>query len=160
MDCRMTMMNGEWFNGHVDPNIVDVNPTLFRLVQIRVGWPLGCLAYERTLILQDARGTIEWVMDEPESPWRGGLAVPDWTPELSAPVNEAAFIRRIPIRPIWSGLLVNSALHAGLLGAGVWGAGRLARWRRRARGLCLRCGYDVRGLGRCPECGEGCLNAS
>ena len=30
------------------------------------------------------------------------------------------------------------------------------RWRRRKRGLCLKCGYDLRGSPgpRCPECGE------
>ena len=34
--------------------------------------------------------------------------------------------------------------------------GPLRRWRRRRRGLCLKCGYDLRGneSGVCPECGE------
>ncbi len=38
-----------------------------------------------------------------------------------------------------------------------WLAGRRLR-RRRARGQCLRCGYDLRGnvSGRCPECGVPC----
>ena len=33
--------------------------------------------------------------------------------------------------------------------------GPLRRRRRRRRGLCLKCGYDLRGLPepRCPECG-------
>jgi len=33
--------------------------------------------------------------------------------------------------------------------------GPLRRWRRRRKGLCLRCGYDLRGnaSGVCPECG-------
>jgi hypothetical protein len=39
-------------------------------------------------------------------------------------------------------------------------AGLLAGWaqlqRRRTRGLCIRCGYDLRAsVGRCPECGWG-----
>ncbi len=34
--------------------------------------------------------------------------------------------------------------------------GPLRRWRRRRKGLCLKCGYDLTGnaSGVCPECGE------
>ncbi|UCE59596.1 MAG: hypothetical protein JSU63_19400 [Phycisphaerales bacterium] len=34
--------------------------------------------------------------------------------------------------------------------------GPLRRWRRRRKGLCLNCGYDLTGneSGVCPECGE------
>jgi hypothetical protein len=34
--------------------------------------------------------------------------------------------------------------------------GPLRRWRRHRKGLCLNCGYDLRGLTepRCPECGK------
>ena len=33
--------------------------------------------------------------------------------------------------------------------------GPLRRWRRRRKGLCLKCGYDLKGnvSGTCPECG-------
>jgi hypothetical protein len=34
--------------------------------------------------------------------------------------------------------------------------GPLRRWRRRRRGMCLNCGYNLTGnvSGMCPECGE------
>ncbi|MGD2108888.1 MAG: hypothetical protein PVI86_05800 [Phycisphaerae bacterium] len=33
--------------------------------------------------------------------------------------------------------------------------GPFRHWRRRRKGLCVKCGYDLRGnvTGRCPECG-------
>jgi hypothetical protein len=65
----------------------------------------------------------------------------------------------LPIRPIWSGLLIDSALWGAAL-AGIYASTRNlrhfireSRWLR--RGCCMRCGYDLRfDLARgCPECG-------
>jgi hypothetical protein len=57
--------------------------------------------------------------------------------------------RLMPIAAVW--------LPYGLILAGrvVWWAGRRIRQRRRrTRGLCLQCGYDLRASPeRCPECG-------
>lgn len=62
----------------------------------------------------------------------------------------------LPLRPIWGGLMVDSA---------VWGLawvpvlvvpGMVRRRLRRKRGKCVACGYDRAALGptaRCPECG-------
>jgi len=57
--------------------------------------------------------------------------------------------------------LVAIPLWWGVAGAGVpvavaWGVRWLParrRGMRRARGMCWRCGYEVGGLGVCPECG-------
>jgi hypothetical protein len=46
------------------------------------------------------------------------------------------------------------AVAAGVLPIGAF-SGHLRRARRRSRGLCPACGYDLRATpGRCPECGE------
>lgn len=62
----------------------------------------------------------------------------------------------LPLRPRWTGLLVNSLLF----GAALWGlnlgAGAARRALRRRRGRCTRCGYDLSGMPRgsaCSECG-------
>jgi len=50
--------------------------------------------------------------------------------------------------PLWFCMAVTLVLPACRLRA------EMIRWRRRRRGLCVRCGYDVRAsLLRCSECG-------
>jgi hypothetical protein len=69
---------------------------------------------------------------------------------------------RMPVGPLWRGLVVNTALYAVV----VYGAfvGCRAGWRRFgpqrrrriARGCCPACGYERRGIAAsamCPECG-------
>jgi hypothetical protein len=68
----------------------------------------------------------------------------------------------LPIRPLPLAFALNSAFYGAAAMLACLGVGRLisARARRRRRfGLCLRCGYDNRGLERCPECGTVCERA-
>jgi hypothetical protein len=53
--------------------------------------------------------------------------------------------------PIWLIVLLCCLYPAILLLRGP-----LRRWRRRRKGLCLKCGYNLTGntSGRCPECGD------
>ena len=63
----------------------------------------------------------------------------------------------LPVIPVWPGVLVNSVVYAVPV-AMLWLAlGAVRRWRRMRANLCVRCGYDLRGLaaqGACPECGK------
>jgi len=63
----------------------------------------------------------------------------------------------LPLRPIWLGLLVNTAFYTASWFIPLGGVGLMRRWRRRRRGQCPRCAYDLAGLtpGQpCPECGQ------
>ncbi len=61
----------------------------------------------------------------------------------------------VPIRPIWLGLLADTAIYALVIGLAVQLALAIRHQRRRRRGHCPACAYD---LGHnlpsgCPECG-------
>lgn len=64
---------------------------------------------------------------------------------------------KVPVSPLWAGLAVNTLVFAAPVLMGVWGWGWVRRRRRRRFGLCLGCGYPVKGLERCPECGAAAL---
>lgn len=59
---------------------------------------------------------------------------------------------RIPLRPM-PGLLANSVIFGAPIWFAMFGIGAAWRALRRRRWRCTRCGYDVRNLERCPECG-------
>ena len=63
--------------------------------------------------------------------------------------------RRLPTRPIWPGFAINTAFYAAILWLVIPGPFALRRHIRRKRGMCLACGYDLRGnpTHGCPECG-------
>ena len=69
--------------------------------------------------------------------------------------NYALSQRALPLRPIWPGFAVNTIFYATLLWLFIFAAYALRRRARRKRGLCVACGYDLRGNlpQGCPECG-------
>lgn len=80
-----------------------------------------------------SQSTIVWVGDDVHTPWG-----------------------RLPLTPIWPGFLANTAFYAGVLALPVFALPALRRTRRRRKGLCPRCAYDLRETPDdhpCPECG-------
>ncbi len=69
----------------------------------------------------------------------------------------------LPLRPIWSGLLMNSAMFGVIAFAVFFLPGIIRRERRSRAGRCVRCGYDLRAskrLSACPECGSASAGKS
>ena len=81
---------------------------------------------------------------------KGGRVSLDWLPWKPDGVH------RLPIRPLWPGFALNTLFYAALAWA-FWQLPLAIRGRRRrSKGLCVRCGYDRKGIGGgspCPECG-------
>ena len=63
--------------------------------------------------------------------------------------------RILPLRPIWPGFAINTVFYAAILWLLTLGPFTARRMIRRKRGLCIKCGYDLRATsgGSCPECG-------
>jgi len=64
----------------------------------------------------------------------------------------------LPLRPIWSGLILDTLLFASVVALPVFGVPAMRRSRRRRRGLCVACGYPrptpvSSAAIACPECG-------
>lgn len=64
--------------------------------------------------------------------------------------------RLFPFSPRLPGLILNSLVYAGVLGAAGHAGSKLIRRRRRRHGLCPGCGYRLEGHAghHCPECGN------
>ncbi len=100
---------------------------------VLIGWPARCLWGTRGGI---EGGTIEGLTEAPE-----------W-------LQNMRYVRQpLPTRVWWPGMAVDVSLFGGawllvLAGPGAW-----RRWMWWRRGGCRGCGYDVRGVAVCPECG-------
>jgi hypothetical protein len=104
------------------------------------GWPLRCTVMRmdgiaaRHLVRREHFGSFTLEAHWWNNPWLGG---------------------QLPWRPLWPGLLANTAFYGVILWALWFTPGAVRRGLRRRRGACVRCGYDRRGgsLISCPECG-------
>ena len=117
-----------------------VTPFMTVQCQSDSGWYMG--AFQGTLVIGKApagRYACCLSVDHSWAAWGVPEHVIKWWPR---------FHRGILILPLWLSVL----LFGG--GAAVYGLPILRRCERKKLGLCLRCGYDLRGSTvRCPECG-------
>ena len=78
------------------------------------------------------------------------------TPKAAARRADLLYTTKaLPLRPIWPGFAINTVFYAAILWLLAFGLFAARRVIRRKRGLCLKCGYDLRGAEHevCPECG-------
>lgn len=79
---------------------------------------------------------------------RGGLRVPT----TGTGLGDA---RCVPLRPIWTGFLLDTAFYGAIWAMFLVGVPTGKRAARRKIGRCVRCGYDLQHdlAAGCPECG-------
>ena len=113
------------------------------------GWPLRSLMATTTSVVDTRTGAgiplkRHWQirLHGQQDPVQGG---PHW----------------LPLRPIWPGFIANTLIFATGLWLLVAAPFQIRRVRRKRQGLCVKCGYDLRGRDGasqsqiCPECGAG-----
>jgi hypothetical protein len=116
------------------------------IVQVEFGWPWPALGVEYDLADQSVGGTSTTLGV------RGGIPTGRSLPQSAiAPGLE----EMLPWLPRWPGLVVNMVFYGVVLSMPFLIAGLVSKYRRRRLGLCLACGYDLRGTAHelCPECG-------
>ena len=122
--------------------------------ETQAGWPFRALACRNESEVTLVTGNTGMQVNRSGlDPVQGGWELPSFR---GGPFGGAW--RAIPLRPMWSGLIADIILWSGVWWALLFGVGALRRRRRRERGQCPGCGYDLSSGGvphdRCPECGE------
>ena len=151
-----------WFAGssfriNIDQSIHAIDRPVERWSAQRAGWPMHALMTEQYAI--GPRPPIKRVRDMPVASLRHGIRgglILHHLPQH--PMLHPLGYHSLPLMPLWPGFIVNSIFYSACIAA-LWlgfagtrhALGR--KRRRRGRGQCESCGYDMRGLVRCPECG-------
>ncbi len=114
------------------------------------GWPQRSFCAVAVVTQQLGADNYRWVgdADYPLDTWRAAIRLSDDSPD--------PFVRRIlPLRPLWIGLIAKTSFYAVILWLVTLGPFAVRRFVRDRRGLCIKCGYDLRATEHevCPECG-------
>ncbi len=118
--------------------------------ELRAGWPLACLRWWTEH--GDTHDNQYWNVE------RGAFR--PWSTRSGLSIGRIDVEKMLPIRPLWPQFIANVLIWAlalaGVVSGFVWMVhGRRVK-RRRRRGWCLACGYNLAGLAphqACPECG-------
>ncbi len=92
-------------------------------------------------------GRTLWEADQ--GSYEFALLLPSWIRDRTGRLLEF-----LPLGPIWPGFAINTIFYAAILWL-PFAPFQLRRNLRVKHGLCIKCGYDLRGTEHevCPECG-------
>ena len=115
------------------------------VMRIRSGWPLRAFVAH------------EWSVEPPDylrdQHIVGGVWVLIVVGQYRGRPSEMS--RTVAFQPLWAGLVIDTTVFGLLWWLITIGPWQIRQFRRRRRGWCLRCAYDLRGVDHkvCPECG-------
>lgn len=105
------------------------------------GWPLICLT-----------SSIDATLVNPGPGWT--YRATSWGIRLPSTQGPDRMPRSLPLRPLWAGLLLDTAFYGTMIWFLVRGPFRVRRWYWERQGRCGRCGYPAGSSAQCSECGE------
>ena len=81
---------------------------------------------------------------------------PDWIRGSEPEFGFRLDTTHLPLKPTWLGFLANTIIYSWFFLLGQLQIKSVRKRRRRKRGLCIKCAYDLRGTEHavCPECGS------
>ena len=128
----------------------------YRTNTIESGWPKKSI---RSVSHRYHNGRDGSGRQTPAFSFGAGIGHPDSS--VNVPFVGTTHARRLPLTPIWPGFAFNILLFAFIPALIVLPWRPLNRMRRRRRGACLACGYDLSATleSPCPECGSEPVSA-
>jgi hypothetical protein len=143
-----TMSKQQTLTGYQLRQMLCHDPAINGTQRYRAGWPmLAVTGEEFRWRPQDAT--------RPHREYRGMVVFRDRMKFMPPSIPY------LPVRPVWPGFALNTVFFATIVWLLFAAPFALRRWRRVMRGLCPKCGYDLRGAAAdanaCPECG-GAVN--
>ncbi|MGH7130850.1 MAG: hypothetical protein ACREJO_02765, partial [Phycisphaerales bacterium] len=127
------------------------SPHSQQVFEIATGWPLIAMRAR----LHDAFWMAPPPLAGPPYQAMDGIQVSThWVINGGSRAGQA---RALPLTPLWSGFAVNTVVYAVLWSVALVGFAAWRRSRRKRKGACEKCGYDLSGQTQsgCPECGWG-----
>lgn len=157
---------------HISPGLMDCMPsfvtfsdmprrsalTIPKWIDRRLARPVS----ECTFVTADEYGwplpALGWILESdvehgPPVVAQWGIDLPPRSPSTRFPLTTNAHRRALPLYPLRKGLILNTLLYSAAWAALFIGLPCARRFRRRRRGHCEHCNYNLTGLSTCPECG-------
>ncbi len=148
-----------WSRARIPP--IGHEPDFVNIYEVAAGWPYRAwygayeeTSYEAHLKKLYAHSRKAFLLPPPG---RAVWCIPVKYGVMQMPGIAENSLLILPFSPLFPGALWSTLLYAGLLFLLTLPVILLRaerRERRRCRGLCLRCGYELAGLDVCPECGS------
>lgn len=121
-----------------------------------IGWPIRCMYLSDPELWEYDIITTRYYV-EPRPLEADGWAVPSF---LGMNRQSGWDGPRVPNHALWTGMTANTLIYGLPWFAILWAVPAARTRRRRAKLKCVACGYFIKDLRKCPECGEPVRSAA